>query len=371
MTRAERDVIPVLELVVSTQPGGGPEHVRALARRLPARGFAPIVGGPHDGALFDQLRDEGVDVVEVPTDRIGPSALRRVIRVARERGARVIHSHGKGAGLYGRLAARALGVPAVHTFHGIHYERYGVLGRAVYLALERALARATALTINVSRAQEAEALSLGLCDRTRTCVIPNGVDVDRLAREALTRDEARRRVGAPASARVVGAVARFDPVKGLDVLIDAIARVPDAVLVVVGDGAARARIHQRASAAGIMPRARFVGEVPEAWRLYRAFDVLASASSKEGMPLAMLEAMALGLAVVASDIPAHREVLGGTATLAPREAAPFAAALTRMLDDAALRAAAGEANRARARACYDVERMVDAVADAYRIACGL
>jgi glycosyltransferase involved in cell wall biosynthesis len=362
-------VIPVLELVVSTQPGGGPEHVRELARRLPARGYTVTVAGPRDGGLFDRLLGEGVDVVEVRTDRLRPSSLLRVIRLTRARGARLIHSHGKGAGLYGRLAARAVGVPAVHTFHGIHYERYGPLRRASYLALERALARRTALVLNVSRAQEAEALRLGLGDRTRSRVVPNGVDVDRLPAEALSRDEARRRVGVPTAARVVGAVARFDPVKRLDVLVDATARIADATLVVVGDGAERHALRARAAAAGVGARTRFVGEIPEAWRLFRAFDVVATASRKEGMPLAVLEAMAMGLPVVASDIPAHREVLGAEAPVfAPGAPDAFAAALTRVLGDGGLRAKLGEANRARVRAHYDVEGMVNAVADAYGIA---
>ena len=75
----------------------------------------------------------------------------------RQRGIRLIHSHGKGAGLYGRVAGRLGGVPAVHTFHGIHFERYAAPARAAYLALERRLSSWTARVVNVSREQEREA----------------------------------------------------------------------------------------------------------------------------------------------------------------------------------------------------------------------
>lgn len=363
--------VPVLQLLVSTRPGGGPAHVRALARGLTARGFASIVAGPRDGVVFDQLRADGIDVVEVDANRLAAGTVARVISLVRARGVRLIHSHGKGAGVHGRLAARATGVPAVHTFHGIHYETYGPLARASYLALERCLARWTATVVNVSRAQEAEGLALRLFTPAQSRVIPNGVDVARLAADALPRDDARRQLGVRADARVVGAVARFDRVKGLDLLLRAMTRVPAATVVLVGDGADAARLRELARASGLGDRAVFAGEVPEAWRLLRAFDLYAAPAAKEGMPLAVLEAMAVGLPVVASDIPAHRETLGDDSrVLAARTPEAFGGAIGRVLGDPDA-AALGAANSARVRAEFGLEGMLDAVADTYRRAARL
>src|SRR5439155_1728318 len=199
---------PILELLVSTQPGGGPQHVLAVATWLRARRWRPIVAGPRDGALFDRFRESGIETVELATDRLRPRTLLALRRLVSERGVSLIHSHGKGAGLYGRL---------------------------------------------------------------------------------------------------VGCAARFDPVKRLDLLLRAAARVTDTTLrvVLIGRGDEERRLRALAVSLGLGGRVVFAGEIVDAARLFPAFDVYAAPSAKEGMPLAVLEAMALGVPVLASDIAAH------------------------------------------------------------------
>jgi glycosyltransferase involved in cell wall biosynthesis len=357
---------PILQLLVSTKPGGGPAHVELLARGLRALGWDPIVAGPADGALFDGFVKMGIETAELATNRLRPTTLASLVRLVRRRGVRLIHSHGKGAGLYGRVGARLTGVPAVHTFHGIHFERYAPPVRAAYLALERRLSAWTACVVNVSRAEEREGLALRLFDAGSSRVIPNGVDVARLGATALGRAEARAVLKLPPDATVVGAVARFDEVKRLDVLIDAVARVPGLTLVLIGDGATSGRLRGRVAGRGLGPRVVFAGEVEGAARLLRAFDIYASASRKEGMPLAVLEAMALGLPVVASDIPSHREVLGpASGGLVTGTVGAFAEELERLGRDAGARGALGAENRERARREFDAREMVAALEALY------
>lgn len=365
---------PVLELVVSTQPGGGPQHVWALATGLRTRGWRPLVAGPADGALFERFRESGVEIVAVPTRRLSALTLARLIRLARRSGARLVHSHGKGAGLYGRLVARQLGLPAVHTFHGIHYEGYPRPARAAYLALERRLSRWTRVVVNVSRAQEAEGLALRLFTRAQSRVIVNGVDGARLGAAALDRREARAALGLGAAASVVGCAARFDPVKRLDLLVRAYAAIPDSAarLVLIGRGPEERRLRALAADLGVASRVVFAGEIPDAARLFPAFDVYAAPSAKEGMPLGVLEAMALGLPVVASDIPAHREVLGPqSGGLVAGGVEALAAALGRLLADADGCGALGSMNRTRARSEFSLHGMLDGVAAVYREATGV
>jgi glycosyltransferase involved in cell wall biosynthesis len=361
-------VTPVLELIVSTQPGGGPQHVLALATGLRARGWRPVVAGPRDGVLFERFRASGVEIVEAATRRFSPLTLARLVRLGRRVGPRVVHSHGKGAGLYGRLVARRLGVPAVHTFHGIHYERYPAPARAAYLALERRLSRWTRVVVNVSRSQEAEGLALGLFTRAQSRVVVNGVDAARLGEAALGREDARGVLGLGHDSLVVGCAARFDPVKRLDRLIRACAALADprARLVLVGRGPEERRLRLLAGGLAASSRVVFAGEVPNAARLFLAFDVYAAPSAKEGMPLGVLEAMALGLPVVASDIPAHREVLGPqSGGLAAGSPEAFASALGRLLAEPEARAALGATNRTRARSEFSLRGMLDGVAAVY------
>ena len=324
------------------------------------------MAGPADGALFDGFVKMGIETVELATNRLRPATLARVVRLVRRHRVRLIHSHGKGAGLYGRVAARLTGVPAVHTFHGIHFEGYAPPVRAAYLALERRLSAWTACVVNVSRAQEREGLALRLFDARASRVIPNGVDVARLGATALAREEARAELKLPPDATVVGAVARFDEVKRLDVLVDAVAHVPGLTLVLVGDGDESVRLRGLAAARALGPRVVFAGEVEGAARLLPAFDIFASASRKEGMPLAVLEAMALGLPVVASDIPSHREILGpASAGLVAGTVVAFAEALERLGHDAGARAALAAENRTRARSEFDARAMVGALEALY------
>ena len=184
-TRRGRPVtrrIHVLHLLVTTSPGGGPKHVYDLVRHLSADDFEVVVAAPRDGIFFDRFRELGVTMVELPLSRLGVRHLPLAMRLIKKHGVDIVHTHGKGPGLYGRMAARALGVPAVHTFHGIHYSGYSRAGRQLYLALERRLSRLSRAIINVSGSQEAEGLALGLFEAEQSVVVVNGIDIEEMDR---------------------------------------------------------------------------------------------------------------------------------------------------------------------------------------------
>jgi glycosyltransferase involved in cell wall biosynthesis len=364
------DKIRVLELLVSTNLGGGPAHVRDLIANLPRDEFAVTVAAPGGGPYADIFRALGTEFVDVPCDRLSIRTLSRVKRLVDEGGIRVVHSHGKGAGFYGRLAARAAGVPAIHTFHGIHYRGYPVGVRRAYLGLERWLAAMSHTMIHVSESQAREAEPLGLAPPSRTTVIVNGIDAGRI--RAL-RPLSRAELGLGPGALVVGTVARFDPVKGLDVLLDAFARLPapDLCLLIVGDGPESRRLRGRAARLGIERRVVFAGLVPEAARCLPVLDLYVSASRGEGLPLSLLEAMACGLAVVVTRVPGHVDAVedGVTGLLAPvDDPVALASAMGKLLADPVQRATLGAAGWRRVEERFTVGRMAGELAALYRAA---
>ena len=367
----------ILELVVSTHLGGGPAQVKELVTRLPREEFAVTVAGPPGGAYGGIFVESGARFVGVATDRLGRQPFLDVLRVIRREGVGLVHSHGKGAGVYGRLAARLARVPAVHTFHGIHYADYRAgLGRA-YLALERRLARLTRAIVHVSESQALEAAALGLAPPSSSHVIVNGIDAARVVASARPRVEARRALELEPDALVLGTVARFDPVKAIDALLRAFALAaaaePAARLVVIGDGPERPRLRALAASLGIEDRVRFPGFILEASRLLPAVDLYVSASRKEGLPLAILEAMACKLPVAATRVPGHVDVVepGVTGLLvAPDDHQALGRAMGDLLAAPRGRAAMGQAGRRRVEERFSASRMAEETAELYRATVG-
>jgi len=362
----------VLELLVSTDLGGGPAQVREVVARLPRAEFAVTVAGPAGGAHGGVFAESGVRFVRIGTDRIGRRAFLDVLRLIRLEGIDIVHSHGKGAGLYGRLAARRAGIPAVHTFHGIH-ARYPVGGGRAYLMLERGLARITEAIVHVSESQALEAATLGLAPPGRTHVIVNGIDARCVAAAAMTRAAAREELRLDPEALVLGTVARFDPVKGLDSLLRAFALAaaqdPAARLVIVGDGPEAPRLRGLAAALGIEPRVRMAGLIADASRVLPALDLYVSASRKEGLPLAILEAMACELPVAATRVPGHVDVVeeGVTGLLAaPGDDRDLARAMRDLMTEPARRSVMGQAGRRRVEDRFAASRMAAETASLYR-----
>jgi glycosyltransferase involved in cell wall biosynthesis len=198
--------------------------------------------------------------------------------------------------------------------------------------------------------------------RERVLFLANGVDCDRFAAAADPAVVAALRM--PAGAFTVGTVASLRPEKNLRRLIEAVALLPAALnahLVIVGDGAEREGLERHAAASPIAGRVRFTGAVREPEKVYGAFDAFAMSSDTEQMPYSLLEAMAAGLPVAATDVgdiaeilpPENRELVVGR-----RDAAALSETLAHLAADAGRRVALGVRNRAHVRASYDLRVML-------------
>ncbi len=374
--------------------GGAERQAHALGRMLGARGHQVAVLTRWLSGLPRREPMDGVSVVRaIRPIEAGPLyGLTYVLSVARflvrhRREWDVVHiTHMYLDAVAAILARRRHGLPiVVRPACAGHYGDLARLarfrawplypgpGKVGLRVLIRTIARADAFVAN-SRELCEELLAAGV-RAGKIARIPNGVDLARFSPDPDARSvEARRRLGLPEGPLVVFA-GRLDPQKGLHTLVEAM-RSPTlaaagARLLLLGDGPQRAELAQALHRDGLSDRALFRGVVEDVAPYLRASDLFAFPTLGEGMPNALLEAMATGLPCVASDIGGCRDVVtnGETGLLVPAgDATAFRAALETVVQSAALRERLGAAARQDAVSRFGLERMVDRYETCYRAA---
>jgi glycosyltransferase involved in cell wall biosynthesis len=351
-----------LMLTVRADYGGGPEHILSLMRGLSGK-YRLLIGAP-GGQVYSGRFAEYAQVHPLPFRRFSLLAFVRLARLIRREDVRLIHSHGKGAGIYGRLLGLVTGRPVVHTFHGFHYRHLGAAKRWVYLALERALARRSSALLNVSATEQDSCARVGILDRVASTVVPNGVVVAPYQRAAMAAQAQRP--------WVLINVARHESEKGVDGLVRMARVLSDQGLHyrlwLVGDGDQHAQLQAQARLAGVADRIDFLGFRDDVASLLRSADIFVSASHGEGMPLTVLEAMAAGLPAVVSDVLGNCDVVVDRQTgfLFPlAQPAAGAAAVARLMADPALYDRCARAAYESVREHYSVDVMCQRIAAVY------
>jgi glycosyltransferase involved in cell wall biosynthesis len=353
--------------VAQPTEGGVATVVAGLVRDQVARGWAVAVAAPLGGVLATAVGAAGGRHLAWPARRsLGPHVAVEVRRLARAIGQidpDLVHLHSAKAGLAGRLALRGHR-PTIYQPHAWSFDAVSGPVRATALAWERAAGRWAHVLLCVSEAERQRGTTHGIDGPWR--VIENGVDLDTFAvADVVARAAARADLGLGAGPLVV-CVGRLTRQKGQDVLVAAWPqvreRVPDAEVALVGRGPDRERLAARKA-----PGVRLVGQRSDVTSWLAAADVVAVPSRWEGMSLAVLEAMAVGRSVVATDAPGAREALGGEAGAVVPLADPsaLAAALATRLLDRPRADAEGAAGRRRAEARFELRRSAAAVAAMY------
>jgi glycosyltransferase involved in cell wall biosynthesis len=341
--------------------GGAQVRFAVLANRFGARCRHAVIAMDGDIACRERLAP-GLDVTFPAVgirkgDTIGNVRRFRRVLAALRPDRLVTNNWGS---IEWALANALVGRPHVHIEDGFGPdERSRQLPRRVWT---RRLALRRSRIVLPSRTLERIALEVWRLPRKRVLYIPNGID---LARFAVPPGPAPWAAG---EGPVIGTVAALRAEKNLDRLLGAFARVcrawpPDGaspLLVIVGDGPERAALQARASEFGIAARVRFTGHLAAPEAAYPHFDICALSSDTEQMPLSVLEAMAAGLPVAATDVGDVAEMLSpeNRPFVVPRDEAALAAALTLLLAAPERRRAVGEANRKRVGREYAEATMV-------------
>jgi len=344
-----------------------------LHRALPERGYECelVSGAPQseEGAfpppaerytLVESLRRE----TDFLADARAIQTLTRLMRASRPD---VVHTHTTTAGGLGRIAARRAKVPVtVHTFHGHVLSGYlsGPQTRAL-TAAERALAKRTDALVSVSTRVRDELLALGIGRPEQWRVVPLGLELGDLLRGPAERPASRAALGLPPGGQLVGIVGRLAAIKDHGTFLEMAAKLAsartDVSFVVAGDGSLREALEAKAKSL-LGNRIRFLGWATDLPVLYGALDVVVLTSRNEGTPVALIEAGAAGLPVVATDVGGVAEVVRDGASgfvVPPGDAAALAARLGTLLDDPEAARAMGLAGREWVRARFSSGRLVD------------
>ncbi|GAA2424028.1 glycosyltransferase [Streptomyces macrosporus] len=371
----ERTAAPRTVLHLS-QPveGGVPRVVVDLVRAQTAAGLRTVVACPPGGTLGRDAAAAGAEVVPWQASREpGPGLYGETVRIARlvrRIGPDLVHAHSAKAGLAARLALRGR-VPTVHQPHAWSFDAVGGATARLALYWERLATRWADRVLCVSEDERRHGLEAGV--RAHWAVIRNGVDTDRFRpADADARARARAALpaldGLPPHALLTVCVGRLCRQKGQDVLLrawpDVADRVPDAWLVLVGDGPQR-----RELGAAAPRRVLFAGAADDTVPWYAAADLVVLPSRWEGMALVPLEAMACGRPVVTTEVTGAAESLppghAARCLVPPEHPTALARALTGLLADPRLRHDLGRRAADHVRSAFDVRRTAAEVARLY------
>jgi len=318
--------------------------------------------GP-EGSLVERVRRSGVPLEILPALRReihplrDPQSYYQIRRAIRRYQPDVVHTHSGKAGLLGRVAARAAGVPAiVHTVHGAPFHAYQGRGaRALFRACERYAARRCDALVSVADAMTDLLVDAGVAPREMFATVYSGMEVEPFLMANEHRAATRARLGYKDSHVVVGTIARLFHLKGHEYIVRAAQQVvknnPQVRFLFVGDGLLAEQIRQRISQARLDDYFHFTGLVPpeQIPELIGAMDIVTHTSLREGLARVLPQALIAGKPVISYDVDGAREVVINQQTgvlLEPMSIAPLAAAIESLAGDPALRDRLGSEGRA-------------------------
>lgn len=330
---------------------------------------------------IQQLKSEDIKFIQSPflVRRINIikdlEALFDMWRVIKKNNPLIVHTHSSKAGLLGRLAAKLAGVPIlVHSPHGHVFVGYfGPIKTKIFIILERLAFRITDKMVALTQREKEDHIRLRIGSEDTFVIIHSGVELNKFKEMPFEKTQNfKREMGLPENAFIIGTSGRLEPVKGPEFLIKAapsiISQYPNAFFLFAGDGSLRRDLKKKALDLGIEKNIVFLGWREDIAKIISIFDVFVLPSLNEGMGRVLVEAMALGKPIVASnaggipDLVTHGKNGFLVPPKNPRELAKY---IQILLEDKEKRAKMGLAGKQMALN-FSKETMVKKIAELYQ-----
>ncbi|HGE70318.1 TPA: glycosyltransferase family 1 protein [Candidatus Poribacteria bacterium] len=377
-------MIKVLHVITRMIKGGAQDDTLLTVVKLnKSRYQVSLATGPSigpEGEIESKARQMGVDLTVIPelVREISPIkdaiALYKLYRYIKKGGYDIVHTHSSKAGILGRVAAKLADVKIIiHTPHShVFYGYYGRFVTQIFVWIERFAAYFTDRIISLTPLETKEHLEFGVGKPSQFTVVYSGVELKPFLNVKINKEQKRQEFGLNDSDKVCIFVARLVPVKGHQYLISAmpyvINDIPSAKLVLVGDGELRSELENQALRLGIKEKVIFTGlrdDIPE---LLAMSDLFVLSSINEGMGKVLVEAMAVGLPVVATNVGGVSAVVvdGETGILVPpKDPKALSDAIIQLLSDTDISNRMGEAGRKRVDPDFSVEAMIEKIENIY------
>jgi glycosyltransferase involved in cell wall biosynthesis len=371
--------IKVLYLIDSLGPGGAERLMVDLLPRLrtfDVESEVIAIQERHGNPVAAELESAGIAVSTIGIERLRErGALGRVLRAIEAAEPDVVHTQLEFADILGSVAAHRLGVPSVATIHTLDRPHRWSREAARFRIMAWTLRHRSSRVIAVSDSARRHVLHKAGLAKRHTITIHNGIDLDPfLAVDPTAGQKVRAELGIAAEARVLTTVAVLRELKGIQHMIDAmpavLASVPDAHYLIVGDGEHGRSLRNCVAEVGVEGSVTFAGSRTDIPDVLAASDLFVLPSLTEALPTVVIEAMAVGVPVVATDVGGTSEIItsGDTGVLIPPSSpGHLEEAVTRVLTSPRQRVAMGAAGRRAAVARFSIDRHASRLADEYRL----
>ncbi|KGQ52458.1 hypothetical protein JL12_00905 [Gallibacterium anatis 10672-6] len=295
----------VLLLTVRADHGGGPRHVDLIINNISSN-YDVYVGCPCDAPYYNKwVKSVKVKkIYELPHRKFSIAKFWGLYKFIKINNISIVHSHGKGAGVYSRLLKIFCpNLKIVHTLHGFHIEEYRYIKKKLYIFIEKILSIFTNKFINVSDGEKNICLSYGLFYSNKSEVIYNGIETFSKIEDAKRKIHLHNKI-------IITTISRFDYPKNMNlayVIAKKFSNNKNIIFLWIGDGKDKEELENRAKRENA--NITFIGFTKNIPLYLSATDIYLSTSRWEGLPYALIEAQAIGIPIIATNVVGNKDVV--------------------------------------------------------------